>query len=101
MKKRIELFNRYYKNVYLEQVSEHEYQLHGPEDSFQYMRIGFNNDETGKPDYTDISFIDPDGGPFLQVGNKIDNDKIITHIVGMMVENKCIYIIGIKKEDQK
>lgn len=103
MKKRIDLFNRYYKNVYLEKIDNVDgcYQLHGPDESFQYMRIGFNNDENGKPDYLDINFIDPDGGPFLQVGNKIDEDKVITDIEGMMIENKCVYFIDIKKEDQK
>ncbi len=99
-KERIELYNRYYKGVYLEQISEHEYQLYGPDETFHYMRIGFNNDINGKPNYTDINFIDPDGGPFLCVGNKIDEDKIITSIISMKIENKCVYIIEIKKEDQ-
>lgn len=99
MKNRIELYNRYYKNVYLEQISDDEYQLYGPDESFSYMRVGFNNKD-GKTDYEDINFIDPDGGPFLKVGNKID-DKIITHIVGMIIEKKEVYIIGLKKEDQK
>lgn len=101
MKKRIDLYNRYYKNVYLEEIDDNEYQLHGPDETFQYMRVGFNNDIKGKPDYTDINFIDPDGGPFLSVGSKIDNDNVITSIISMKIEHKCVYIIRIKKEDQK
>lgn len=99
-KKRIELYNRYYNNVYLEQISVDEYQLHGPVEIFNYMRIGFNNDKKNI-DYTDINFIDPDGGPFLSIGTKLNNNLIISHITCMKIENKAIYVIKIKKEDQK
>lgn len=97
-KKRIELYNRYYKNVYLEQISDDEYQLHGPDDAFSYMRLGYNNDKNG---YTSINFIDPDGGPFLSVGSKINENNVISFINTLKIENHVVYIIKVKKEDQK
>lgn len=98
-KKRINLYNRYYKNVYLEDIGNDSYQLHGPDESFSYMRIGFNNN-VGTSDYTDINFIDPDGGPFLSVGSKLDNNLIINHIMSIEIERKAVYILKLKKEDQ-
>ena len=60
--KEIQLFNRYNNDIYLEQLSTEpiiQYKLCG---KFNYMRYG--KDENSE----NISFIDPEGGPFIEVG---------------------------------
>lgn len=99
--KKIELYNRYYGKIYLESISENEYQLTGPDNIYSYMRIGYKNLGNGNPDYTDIQFIDPDGGPYISVGSNIGTyNEVITNITCIKVENKYVYIIKTKKDDQ-
>lgn len=63
---KIDLYNRYCKGLYLRQVEKNIYQLHGPDMVFEYMRIGYTDDKC-----SDIQFIDPAGGPFIQLGTEI------------------------------
>lgn len=58
--KEIQLFNRYNNDIYLKQISTDpiQYKLCG---KFNYMRFG--KDVSGN-----ISFIDPEGGPLIEVG---------------------------------
>lgn len=94
--KEIPLFNRYYKGLYLRQVDEDLYQLHGPDDAFKYMRIGYIDKE-----FSDINFIDPDGGPMLCVGGYV-LENTITKIRAVKDEDgKYYYLLEIKKDDQK
>ena len=41
---KIDLYNRYCKGLYLRQVEKNIYQLHGPDMVFEYMRIGYADD---------------------------------------------------------
>lgn len=59
---KIKLPNRYGQNIYLEQVSPNKYKLTG---DLSYMRIGHN------PETCQIEFVDPSGGPFLAVNDKL------------------------------
>lgn len=99
-KEKIELHNRYYGKIYLEPISENEYQLIGPENIYSFMRIGYKNSDDCHIDYTNIQFIDPDGGPFISVGSNIGNhNEVITNITCIKVEEKVVYIIETKKDD--
>lgn len=101
-KEKIELFNRYYGKIYLEPISEDSYQLIGPENIYTFMRIGFKDLGKARTDYTNIQFIDPDGGPYISVGSIIGtHNEVITNIICVKVEKKAVYIIEVKKEDQK
>ena len=75
MKKVINLYNRYDSAIYLERLHDNDWILKAKDpDDLNYMRIGFTDDS-----HEVINFIDPSGGPFMAVGNQIDN-KTITSI---------------------
>lgn len=93
--KEIPLFNRYYKGLYLCQVDEDLYQLHGPDDAFKYMRIGYID-----KDFSDIKFIDPDGGPMLCVGGYVLENTITKIRAIKDDEGKYYYLVEAKKDDQ-
>ena len=95
-----QLFNRYYGKIYLEPISEDSYQLIGPEGIYNFMRVGYKDLGKCRTDYTNIEFIDPDGGPYISVGNVIGtHNEVITNIICVKVEKKAVYIIETKKED--
>ena len=97
-----QLYNRYYGKVYLEPISEDSYQLIGPEGIYNFMRVGYKDLGKCRTDYTNIEFIDPDGGPYISVGNVIGtHNEVITNIICVKVEKKAVYIIETKKEDHK
>ena len=58
--------NRYGDLVQLVKQDGNLYLLDGDLD---YMRVGFNEDKS-------INFVDPSGGPFIQIGSKWDNFTI-------------------------
>ena len=94
--KEIPLFNRYYKGLFLRQVDEGLYQLHGPDEVFKYMRIGYIDEG-----FSGIKFIDPDGGPMLCVGGPV-LENTITKIRAVKDEDgKYYYLLETKKDDQK
>jgi hypothetical protein len=68
LKDKYVLHNRYGDLIQLVKQDKNLYLLDGDLD---YMRVGFNNDKT-------IEFVDPSGGPFMQVGTKLDNFTIET-----------------------
>lgn len=101
-KEKIELHNRYFGKIYLEPISDDSYQLIGPENMYTFMRIGFKYLGNGRTDYTNIQFIDPDGGPYISIGSIIGTyDEVVTNITCIKVEKKPVYIIETKKEVQK
>ena len=71
-KKKIKLFNRYGDDTYLEQVEGDTYLLHA--DS-TYIRVIYEEDKPGK-----IFAVDPPGGPFLNVGDHVE-DMVIKEII--------------------
>ena len=66
------------------------------------MSVGFKYLGKCRTDYTNIQFIDPDGGPYISVGSIIGtHNEVITNIICVKVENKVVYIIETKNEDHK
>ena len=91
--KRIPLYNRYNDNLYLENIKDNNWVLKAKDpDDLSYMRIGFTD-----ASHEVIDFIDPSGGPFMEVGNSIEGKEItgITHKVGTG------FILTLKDEDNK
>lgn len=68
----IKLFNRDGLNLWLERIGENFYMLKSDEKSkwgLEHLRVGLSDDKNR------YSFVDPSGGPFLNVGYKLkDND---------------------------
>lgn len=63
----ISLYNRDGANLYIDD----EGYLHSDKDYvLEYMRVG------GDGSANDIQFIDPSGGPFIEVGDKIANKTV-------------------------
>lgn len=52
--------NRYGDEIIFKKINENQIQMIGG----QYYRTGYNEDET-------INFVDPSGGPFIQVGTDL------------------------------
>ena len=65
---RIKLFNRENFETYLEKEETGLWELHV---SIDHTRVGYD-DSSGK-----ILFVDPSGGPFLQVGGLVNGRKIL------------------------
>lgn len=74
----ISLFNRDGKHIFIKQLEINEqyikYQLLGEkEDDLGYMSVGYSNDNGVET----IKYVDPAGGPFIEVGNfYLMSDKI-------------------------
>ncbi len=65
--------NRYGDKYNFEKVSENVYTIVG---DLKYWRYGGRE---GQPemDFTDLGFVDPSGGPFIELGMRIDGRKIV------------------------
>jgi hypothetical protein len=74
--KQAKYHNRYGDEIIFKEINENQIEMVGGE----YYRIAYNQDET-------INFIDPAGGPFIQVGTELgryfndDQSRIIKSIV--------------------
>ena len=66
---KIKLKSRYNDIYHLTPINDTDYKFEG---GTGYMRVGYN----GKIDSSEIKFIDPSGGPMLQVGDSIGDKKI-------------------------
>jgi hypothetical protein len=66
---KIKLKNRYNDIYHLTPINDDTYKFEG---DTGYMRVGYN----GKIDSSEIKFIDPSGGPMLQVGDLVGDKKI-------------------------
>lgn len=65
--------NRYGDEYSFSPVNENTYTIVG---DLKYWRYGGREGQE-KMDYTNLDFVDPSGGPFIQVGMKIEGRKII------------------------
>lgn len=66
---KIQLYNRYNNNIWLEKISDNMYILDG---DVAYCRIIYEDNEMTK-----IKAVDPDGGPFMMVDNfEIEGNKV-------------------------
>ena len=68
----IKLFNRNGNKIYLKQIGEDKYELVA--NDAHYIRFGLTDKED------EFSFVDPDGGPFMKVGNYHIDDKLLNKI---------------------
>jgi hypothetical protein len=66
---KIKLKSRYNNVYHLTPINDTNYKFEG---DIGYMRVGYN----GKIDSSEIEFIDPSGGPMLQVGDSVGDKKI-------------------------
>lgn len=86
IQKLVLLDNRYNNYNYLKKIGDKEYKYEGINND--YLRVGYDNKDKHK-----ITFIDPEGGPFLSIGsevfgiegkiaeiNEVDNEYIIKFI---------------------
>jgi hypothetical protein len=65
--------NRYGDNYTFEKVNDNTYTIVG---NLKYWRFGGREGQR-EMDMTDLGFVDPSGGPFIAVGAKIEDRKII------------------------
>ena len=71
----IELYNRYEDKNYLDQVDEHIYILRLDPKSESYCRVGLREGTVWED--KEYDFVDPAGGPFIQVDSyKIDGKPV-------------------------
>lgn len=63
--KKINLHNRYGENTWLEPIHRNEYILHC---NTNHMRVG---NMVGDWDIFAADFVDPSGGPYIEIGNQI------------------------------
>lgn len=78
MTDKIYLYNRYYKNGqnYLEKIQDNKYSLHVKNPDF----CRFIYKEGQSTDANDYYAVDPDGGPFMSLEYKINDDEKINKI---------------------
>ena len=65
--------NRYGDEYSFSQVNENTYTIVG---ALKYWRYGGREGQE-QMDFTDLGFVDPSGGPFIELGMKIEGRKII------------------------
>ncbi len=65
--------NRYGDEYRFEQVNESTYTIVG---DLKYWRFGGREGQE-QMDMSDLGFVDPSGGPFIQLGARIDGRKIV------------------------
>lgn len=64
--------NRYGVEYRFEPVNENTYTIVG---ALEYWRYG-GREGQAQMDFTDLGFVDPSGGPFVELGMKIEGRKI-------------------------
>lgn len=65
--------NRYGNRYHFEKVSEDTFTIVG--DTLKYWRFG-GREGQNEIDWNDVGFVDPSGGPFIQVGMQIEGREI-------------------------
>ena len=64
--------NRYGVEYNFEKVSDNTYTIVG---ALEYWRYGGSEGQE-QMDFTDLGFVDPSGGPFIQLGYKIEGRTV-------------------------
>tara|TARA_Y100000389_G_C17035841_1_gene305722 strand:+ start:185 stop:466 length:282 start_codon:yes stop_codon:yes gene_type:complete len=68
--------NRYGDPYFWHPVDENTYEFKMPERLQAHCRMGFKLSDEERVDYTDLSFFDPSGGPFVDYDTVIDGKKV-------------------------
>jgi hypothetical protein len=87
--KQAKYHNRYGDEIIFKEINENQIEMIGGE----YYRTGYNKDGM-------IDFVDPSGGPFIQVGTELGryfNDDQSRIVKSIIVEDKKIHIEIINK----
>lgn len=74
----LELYNRYGDKNYLDKVDEHIYILRLDPKSESYCRVGLREGTVWED--KEYDFVDPSGGPFIQVDSYKIDGKPVKHI---------------------
>ncbi len=64
--------NRYGDEYSFEKVSDNIYTIKG---DLKYWRYG-GREGQAELDFSDLGFVDPSGGPFIEIGMKIDGRRV-------------------------
>jgi hypothetical protein len=74
--------NRYGDEYFFKQLTEDTYTIEG---DLKYWRSGYNEDGS-------ISFVDPSGGPFIDIGYPINN-KVVSNITIKYDNDQIIFTV--------
>ena len=98
MENQIILPNRYRARVSLIRIGDNMYKLNAENQNDDYMRFGLRDGYTWED--KEYEFIDPPGGPFLNIGYKFDNGTEIDRISMEEIGNKFEYVIRVKNAEE-
>lgn len=80
--------NRHGVEYHYEKVSDNTFKFVMAEEDGMYMRVG-GREGQDQIDMNDLGFFDPDGGPFVEIGSKIESGtvtRIMSTNEGILVE---------------
>jgi hypothetical protein len=84
--------NRYGDEYSFDVVDENTYIIKG---NLQYWRFGGKEGQE-HVDMSDLGFVDPSGGPFIEVGMKIEGREIVNISVDGDLDGKPNILFGVK-----
>lgn len=77
--------NRYGVEYNFQQTSENIFTIEG---DLKYWRYGGREGQE-RMDFSDLGFVDPSGGPFIEIGMKIEGRKI--NKISVTADNKIYF----------
>jgi hypothetical protein len=84
--------NRYGDEYTFEVVNENTYTIKG---DLKYWRFGGREGQE-QMDLSDLGFVDPSGGPFIEVGMKIEGREIVNISAADDLDNEPKILFGVK-----
>jgi hypothetical protein len=84
--------NRYGDEYTFESVDENTYTIKG---DLKYWRFGGREGQE-QMDLSDLGFVDPSGGPFIEVGMKIEGREIVNISAADDLDNEPKILFGVK-----
>jgi hypothetical protein len=84
--------NRYGDEYTFESVDENTYTIKG---DLKYWRFGGREGQE-QMDLSDLGFVDPSGGPFIEVGMKIEGREIVNISAADDLDSEPKILFGVK-----
>jgi hypothetical protein len=84
--------NRYGDEYTFESVDENTYTIKG---DLKYWRFGGREGQE-QMDLSDLGFVDPSGGPFIEVGMKIEGGEIVNISAADDLDSEPKILFGVK-----
>jgi hypothetical protein len=84
--------NRYGDEYTFESVNENTYTIKG---DLKYWRFGGREGQE-QMDLSDLGFVDPSGGPFIEVGMKIEGREIVNISAADDLDSEPKILFGVK-----